>query len=189
VRVIELSAWRKRSKTWGRKTGAMPMPVSLTTRRATARRELDGIGQQVADDLLQPRHVALDRRQILGQGAVQGEAGLGGFEPGDLDLPLHEVSEAYSVLPAARHVFLGQPEAETVFGLTGAPEAIAEAIALSTFPPSSTIEKSPGLIPSPGPAIGGRPIFTDRDGRRSLIPCGNTGENDLGREWRRIWCW
>ena len=36
---------------------------------------------------------------------------------------------AASVLPAARHVFLGQSEAETVFGLTGAPEATVEAIA------------------------------------------------------------
>src|SRR5438552_261317 len=36
---------------------------------------------------------------------------------------------AESVRPAARHVFLGQSEAETVFGLTGAPEATVEAIA------------------------------------------------------------
>src|SRR6266850_1379312 len=36
---------------------------------------------------------------------------------------------AASVLPAARHVFLGQSEAETVFGLTGAPEATVETIA------------------------------------------------------------
>ena len=36
---------------------------------------------------------------------------------------------AERVLPAARHVFLGQSEAETVFGLTGAPEATVEAIA------------------------------------------------------------
>src|SRR6267142_1967998 len=36
---------------------------------------------------------------------------------------------AESVLPLARHVFLGQSEAETVFGLTGAPEATVEAVA------------------------------------------------------------
>ena len=36
---------------------------------------------------------------------------------------------AQTVLPAARHVFLGQAEAETVFGLTGPGEAIVEAIA------------------------------------------------------------
>ena len=36
---------------------------------------------------------------------------------------------AETVLPVARHVFLGQSEAETVFGLTGAPEATMEAIA------------------------------------------------------------
>jgi 2-dehydro-3-deoxygluconokinase len=36
---------------------------------------------------------------------------------------------AQSVLPTARHVFLGLSEAETVFGLTGAPEATVEAIA------------------------------------------------------------
>jgi len=36
---------------------------------------------------------------------------------------------AEKVLPAARHVFLGQSEAETVFGLTGAPEATVETLA------------------------------------------------------------
>src|SRR5262249_45977217 len=36
---------------------------------------------------------------------------------------------AETVLPAARYVFLGQAEAQTVFGLTGAPEATVEAIA------------------------------------------------------------
>ena len=36
---------------------------------------------------------------------------------------------AESVLPSARHVFLGQSEAQTVFGLTGAAEATVEAIA------------------------------------------------------------
>jgi 2-dehydro-3-deoxygluconokinase len=36
---------------------------------------------------------------------------------------------AQRVLPVARHVFLGQAEAETVFGLTGADEAIVEALA------------------------------------------------------------
>ena len=36
---------------------------------------------------------------------------------------------AESVLPSARHVFLGQSEAQTVFGLTGSPEATVEAIA------------------------------------------------------------
>jgi 2-dehydro-3-deoxygluconokinase len=36
---------------------------------------------------------------------------------------------AERVLPAARHVFLGQSEAETVFGLTGPPESAVEALA------------------------------------------------------------
>src|SRR5207249_2089529 len=36
---------------------------------------------------------------------------------------------AETVLPVARHVFLGQSEAETVFGLSGGPEATVEAIA------------------------------------------------------------
>jgi 2-dehydro-3-deoxygluconokinase len=36
---------------------------------------------------------------------------------------------AERALPAARHVFLGRTEAETVFGLTGPPEEVVEAIA------------------------------------------------------------
>ena len=34
LRVVELSAWRKASKTWGSRSGAIPMPVSVTRSRA-----------------------------------------------------------------------------------------------------------------------------------------------------------
>lgn len=44
---------------------------------------------------------------------------------------------AESVLPLARHVFLGQSEAETVFGLTGAAETTLEALA--RLAPKATI--------------------------------------------------
>ena len=73
-RVVPASAWRKRSKTCGRKSGRMPMPVSLTTistceltrssrtcTRPPLRRELDGVRQQVPDDLLQAIGIARDR--------------------------------------------------------------------------------------------------------------------------------
>ena len=35
-RLVELSAWRKRSKTNGRKSAGMPMPVSVTAHRGVA---------------------------------------------------------------------------------------------------------------------------------------------------------
>ena len=72
ARVLELSAWRNRSNTCGSTSGAIPWPVSLTTictwavTRCSASwtwppagRELDGVDEQVPDDLLKP---ALDRR-------------------------------------------------------------------------------------------------------------------------------
>ena len=44
---------------------------------------------------------------------------------------------AESILPIARHVFLGQSEADIVFGLTGAPEATVEA--MSQLAPRASI--------------------------------------------------
>ncbi len=74
ARDVEVSAWLNRSKTWGRKSGGMPRPVSETRvcdlRLAAlerhldapaARRELDGVRQEVPDDLLQAIGVAGDR--------------------------------------------------------------------------------------------------------------------------------
>ena len=73
-RVVEPSAWRNRSKTNGRNSGLIPMPVSVTvistcelTRssrtwiRPASGRELHRVGEQVPDDLLEPRRVARDR--------------------------------------------------------------------------------------------------------------------------------
>ena len=34
MRVLEVSAWEKRSKTWGKNPGSIPAPVSLTLMRA-----------------------------------------------------------------------------------------------------------------------------------------------------------
>ena len=75
-RLIELSAWRKRSNTYGRKSAGMPMPVSLTKisaspspRRqphrdlAALRGELQGVRQQVPHHLLQSIAVARPRRR------------------------------------------------------------------------------------------------------------------------------
>src|SRR3546814_3901896 len=42
--------------------------------------ELDGIGQQVEQDLAHCALVGIERRQALGQHAVQGEAGIGRSE-------------------------------------------------------------------------------------------------------------
>ena len=79
ARVVLLSAWRKRSKTCGRNSGAMPQPVSVTRSstsspsrgqrhvdRPPARREPDRIRQQIPDDLLQTARVGMDhqRRRI-----------------------------------------------------------------------------------------------------------------------------
>ena len=46
-RVLELSAWRKRSKTWGRKAASMPCPVSAT-------RTLTSSSPRVADTVTAP---------------------------------------------------------------------------------------------------------------------------------------
>ena len=68
ARVVDASAWRKRSKTCGRNVGrdaaaGVAAPRSrvrvrrarrATSTRAAARRELDGVGQQVPDHLLEP---------------------------------------------------------------------------------------------------------------------------------------
>ena len=73
------SAWRKRSNTWGRKSGGIPMPLSATrisVHRSSALhgnpdvallgRELHSVGQQVHHHLLQAARVAQDRtgRQV-----------------------------------------------------------------------------------------------------------------------------
>ena len=64
----------------GRKSGAMPSPLSVTLTStvridaapdsdlnpAAVRRELDGVGQQVPEHLLQPVRVARDRRRPSG---------------------------------------------------------------------------------------------------------------------------
>ena len=91
VRVLELSAWRKRSNTCGSSAGAMPCPVSLTAISTlaldlaqthvdapTLGRELDGVGQEIPDHLLQaigvarhrpgPRVERGDQGQILARG-------------------------------------------------------------------------------------------------------------------------
>jgi len=78
ARVILLSAWRKRSKTCGRNSGLIPGPVSEIDLRmhpfqpdlhpAPAWSELDGIGQQVPDHLLQTVEVGGHR---TGQGFEQ----------------------------------------------------------------------------------------------------------------------
>ena len=88
---LELSAWRKRSKTCGRNSGAMPLPVSVTTistcgvhalqphlHAAAARRELDGVREQVPDDLLQAVGVARDGAGPRVEDRLQADAlGLG----------------------------------------------------------------------------------------------------------------
>ncbi len=73
-RVLEESACRKRSKTYGRNAGSIPGPSSVTESSthepascepdlhpAPHRRELDGVGQQVPDHLLQPARVTRHR--------------------------------------------------------------------------------------------------------------------------------
>ena len=70
-RLIELSAWRKRSNTNGRKSAGMPMPVSATRTDGVAfvlrqlhfdaaalRRELQRVRHQVPDNLLQAVAIA-----------------------------------------------------------------------------------------------------------------------------------
>ena len=73
-RVLLLSAWRKRSKTYGRNSRSIPAPLSrdaeplpvasctVDVDASAGRRELDGVGQQVPEDLLQPVGVAGDGR-------------------------------------------------------------------------------------------------------------------------------
>ena len=72
-RLADEFAWRNRSNTCGRNSGEMPFPVSATIRRtlspssldahvdgAAGGRELDGVRQQVPDDLLHAIRIAVD---------------------------------------------------------------------------------------------------------------------------------
>src|SRR5262249_22952366 len=96
VRVLELSAWRNRSKITGRTPGAIPCPVSLTTISTwrvdplqvyldppALRRELHGVDEQVPHDLLQAVGVPRDRARAGIEHALDPDAlGLGGRSHG-----------------------------------------------------------------------------------------------------------
>ena len=86
-------AWRNRSKTWGRNATGMPGPrvldrdldlpvhaVRLHGHRPAVRRELDGVREQVPEDLLQPARVPRHRARVRGH--VGGERHALGFRGG-----------------------------------------------------------------------------------------------------------
>ena len=84
VRLLDESACRKRSKTWGRNAGSMPGPLSSTVRRtweliassrtwtrpAFSGTNLIALESEVPDDLLQPARVAGDRARAPGSRIV-----------------------------------------------------------------------------------------------------------------------
>ena len=100
-RVIERSACSKALKIRGSASGSMPMPLSLTStsdvprfrpaadaHAAAVRRELDGVLQQVPEDLLEPGGVGLDP---VGGGRPQVHAEM---QPPGLDVGLADLDRA-----------------------------------------------------------------------------------------------
>jgi 2-dehydro-3-deoxygluconokinase len=101
-------------------------------------------------------------RQIVER--VFREAGAASFDlnyRATLWTPAEARAFAESVLPAARHVFLGETEARTVFGLAGHPEGVLEALA--RVAPRATVALLRGQD--------GSTVLDDCGGRASGTPC------------------